>query len=102
MMKFALFLSLLASPVQAATFVTPLATRSTASSSLQSTFTPEDFREPQLSLLDKLNSAKREGAPRIESILQPDYSVTLATAAAGPLISLIFGGEYADCHFGIR
>jgi Protein of unknown function (DUF3119) len=56
----------------------------------QSTFTPNDFADPKLSLLNKLNGAKKAGEPRIESILEPNYSVALATAAAGPLISLLY------------
>ena len=66
---------------------------STCTTIHQSTFTPDDFAEPTISLLAKLNNAKREGAPRIESILEPTYAVTLATAAAGPFITLLYGGS---------
>lgn len=58
-----------------------------------STFRPEDFQDPNVSLFDKLNGAKRKGEPLIENILEPSYAVMLATAMAGPLIYAMYGGE---------
>ena len=87
------------SPISiSAAFTSSQASRSfVKQSSLASTFTPEDFKDPNVSLFEKLNGAKKQGEPLIENILEPSYAVMLATAMAGPVIFGLYGGECYTC-----
>ena len=96
-MKIIALLTVLATA--SAAFTTPQPATGTSfvkKSSLASTFTPEDFQDPNVSLFDKLNGAKKKGEPLIENILEPSYAVMLATAMAGPVIYGLYGGEVSN------